>query len=503
MDKIEYSRLIIKRTAQTGEVPTIPPVTATTLNQMIPTDLFIGEFFLNEVDDLLWIRTENGILPISLSGSTGSTGNQTLTEVLFEGNATNGYDMVVSSGDTIQYGGLPYLDTTRILGLDASGNTIETSVSTGGDSLWTSGSTLGSRTSVDSSNTNTGQFSFISGSGNTNNLPFAFVAGKDNNVDGFLPGSGSSGFISGTNNTLNGQESFLLGNDNTISGSSQMFVLGDFNNIKTVPGRQFIFGEYNTVTGTTSPLGSGIFGNYNQSINSSSSFITGRYNNIFTSNHSFISGTGNTLNNASRSAIIGGSNITGNTNDMVYVPNLRIVSATTFDSSTFVSVDPDTNQLYKRGTPVSPYSTWKKISYTMPSGNTNPSTSFTLSGNVDTKQVLFEVNVDTTNWTTATRTLTFEIRNLVNYSEDDYLFGGINVKFTPSGNTRNLNVIVVYNPTGSITYANYITNAYAYSDRGASWNYMFPMGFVKNNVLYGGNLDSSIVKVNTFPGLIS
>ena len=133
-DKIEYSRLLMKRSTTTGEVPTIPPITAVTLNQFTPTDIFEGEFFLNSADDLLWIRTENGILPISLSGSTGSTGNQTLTQVLFEGNVTNGYDIVVSSGDTIQYGGLPTGVTTNILGIDSSGNTIVTSVNniTGG-----------------------------------------------------------------------------------------------------------------------------------------------------------------------------------------------------------------------------------------------------------------------------------------------------------------------------------------------------------------------------------
>ena len=127
-DKIEYSRMLVKRTAQTGEVPTIPPVSAVTLNQMIPTDLFVGEFFLNETDDLLWVRTDNGILPISLSGSTGTT-LQTLTQVLFQGNTTNGYNIEVSNGDTIVFSGLSSGATTTILGLDASGNTITTTVS--------------------------------------------------------------------------------------------------------------------------------------------------------------------------------------------------------------------------------------------------------------------------------------------------------------------------------------------------------------------------------------
>jgi hypothetical protein len=178
-DKIEYSRMLVKRTDQTGEVPTVPPITAVTLNQFIPTDLFVGEFFLNEVDDLLWIRTSNGILPISLSGSTGTTTTPTLTQVLFQdvsagdtivfnglttgsttqflgidtsgntivsgvmpgtpdlqsvlfqGNQTNGNDIEVSSGDTIVFDGLTTGSTSNILGIDASGNTIVTSVSSG------------------------------------------------------------------------------------------------------------------------------------------------------------------------------------------------------------------------------------------------------------------------------------------------------------------------------------------------------------------------------------
>jgi hypothetical protein len=130
-DKIEYSRMLVKRTAQTGEVPTVPPITAVTLNQFIPTDIFVGEFFLNEADDLLWIRTDNGILPISLSGSTGTTTTPNLTQVLFEGNATNGYNIEVSAGDTVVFSGLSSGVTSQFLGIDASGNTIVSTVTPG------------------------------------------------------------------------------------------------------------------------------------------------------------------------------------------------------------------------------------------------------------------------------------------------------------------------------------------------------------------------------------
>ena len=142
-DKIEYSRMLVKRTAQSGEVPTVPPLTATTLNQMIPTDLFVGELFLNDVDDLLWIRTDNGILPISLSGSTGTT-LQSLAQVLFQGNTTNGYNIEVSTGDTIVFNSLASGTPVNYLAIDASGNTIS-SVGVGGENLSTT-LTLGNTT---------------------------------------------------------------------------------------------------------------------------------------------------------------------------------------------------------------------------------------------------------------------------------------------------------------------------------------------------------------------
>ena len=79
LDKTEYSRLVIKRTNETGSVPTIPPITADTLNQFTPTDIMIGEFFLNQVDDLLWIRTENQIISIPLGAMSAITGNFEIT----------------------------------------------------------------------------------------------------------------------------------------------------------------------------------------------------------------------------------------------------------------------------------------------------------------------------------------------------------------------------------------------------------------------------------------
>jgi hypothetical protein len=97
LDKTEYSRLVIKRTNTTGSVPTIPPTSAVTLSQFTITDIMVGEYFLNSVDDKLWIRTENGIseLPLNVLPFSSTTGNfeiisgQTWTDLYSLSGGTN------------------------------------------------------------------------------------------------------------------------------------------------------------------------------------------------------------------------------------------------------------------------------------------------------------------------------------------------------------------------------------------------------------------------------
>ena len=132
-DKIEYSRLLIKRSNTSGEIPTVPPVSAVTLNQFTPTDIFVGEFFANVEDETLFFRTNTGIVEITVSGSTGTT-IPTLVQVLNQGNTTGGFDVEVSSGNTITFNGLLSGATATYLGLDASGNTI-TTFGVGGENL--------------------------------------------------------------------------------------------------------------------------------------------------------------------------------------------------------------------------------------------------------------------------------------------------------------------------------------------------------------------------------
>jgi len=250
MDKIEYSRLLIKRSTTAGETPTIPPITATTLNQFTPTDVFEGEFFLNSADDLLWVRTENGILPISLSGSTGST--PSLTQVLFQGNVTNGYDIEVSSGDTIVFQGLNTGSTSTILGLDASGNTITTNLSTSTPSLdqvLAVGNQTGTLNIVVSSGStiqykllNTGSTNTILGLDASGNTITTTVSDFNTYITGgTISYTGSTGVLdlfdnSGSTITITGlTDVFLTGGTYSSSDGELTLNLNDGNNI-VIPG---------------------------------------------------------------------------------------------------------------------------------------------------------------------------------------------------------------------------------------------------------------------------
>src|SRR5688572_26876028 len=56
----------------TGEVPTVPtPPTLTPVDEgwVEETDIMIGEFAVNKVDDKVWTRTDSGIIQINAEGS--------------------------------------------------------------------------------------------------------------------------------------------------------------------------------------------------------------------------------------------------------------------------------------------------------------------------------------------------------------------------------------------------------------------------------------------------
>ena len=124
-DKIEYSRLLIKRSDDASIIPTIP--TGSTLSTFVDTDTFVGEFFLNTTDDRLWVRTDNGQFEIMMSGNT-SGNTQNLAQTLIYGNETLGNDIVMSQDDRIySYTGNTYIEFSKVtdplIKLFSSGNT--------------------------------------------------------------------------------------------------------------------------------------------------------------------------------------------------------------------------------------------------------------------------------------------------------------------------------------------------------------------------------------------
>ena len=70
MSKIEqYSRLINHRISTSGAVFNVPTSNDHTDETWLATDLYVGEFGVNVTDDKVYVRTSNGIIPVS----TGST----------------------------------------------------------------------------------------------------------------------------------------------------------------------------------------------------------------------------------------------------------------------------------------------------------------------------------------------------------------------------------------------------------------------------------------------
>lgn len=65
------SRILIKRTATSGVVPTVPSSSDHTDGTWVATDIYKGELFFNQADGVLWTRDDNGVNCIG--GSTSLT----------------------------------------------------------------------------------------------------------------------------------------------------------------------------------------------------------------------------------------------------------------------------------------------------------------------------------------------------------------------------------------------------------------------------------------------
>lgn len=60
------SRIRIKRSTTTGEVPTVAPSTDHTDGTWDALDVYVGELFMNTADDTMYVRTDNGIRQIGI-----------------------------------------------------------------------------------------------------------------------------------------------------------------------------------------------------------------------------------------------------------------------------------------------------------------------------------------------------------------------------------------------------------------------------------------------------
>lgn len=286
-DKIEYSRLLMKRSTSPGEVPTVPPITATTLNQFTPTDVFVGEFFLNAADDLLWIRTDNGIFPIELSGSSGTTSVGTLTEVLYEGNVTGGFDIEVSSGDTIIFSGLTTGTSQNLLAVDTDGRTIIVTGTTGGSGTsGTSGTDGTSGTSGISGSSGTSGVNGDAGTSGTNGTSGTSGISGATGTSGTSGTDGSSG-TSATGSTQNLSQVLSVGNQTgpynieVEEGYRIKNYSGQTNDLDIQYGNSdgslvlSVANGISTTSGYTSYETTGIFNKFDDSISQANIYNTG------------------------------------------------------------------------------------------------------------------------------------------------------------------------------------------------------------------------------------
>lgn len=75
MAKIEqFSRIINHAISTSGAVFTVPTSNDHTDETWLATDLYVGEFGVNVTDDKVFVRTSNGIVPLSIGGTGSSAG---------------------------------------------------------------------------------------------------------------------------------------------------------------------------------------------------------------------------------------------------------------------------------------------------------------------------------------------------------------------------------------------------------------------------------------------
>lgn len=100
-------RILVKRSTNTGEVPTVAPSTDHTDGTWDPLDIYKGELFINTADDKVWYRGDAGIVQIypAAGGITSLNGLTAATQTFAVG--TTGTDFAIVSGTSTHTFNLP------------------------------------------------------------------------------------------------------------------------------------------------------------------------------------------------------------------------------------------------------------------------------------------------------------------------------------------------------------------------------------------------------------
>ena len=299
----QYSRILTKRSSLSGVTPTINTgSTDHTDGTWAATDLYEGELYVNTKDDLMWIRTSNGILPIQLSGGTtvvNGAANLGSANGIFKGNNAGTLEFYsFSAGTNVA------IDTS----MSGSGY-FTINASTGGSGEVNTASSVGGGNSIFKQKTGD-DLEFRSLSAGTN---ITITTGDTITINS-TGGGGGGTVISGLNTYTGG--SFSLTSVN-ISG-------GTFNNV--------------TITGNTSLTSASATSIVILNSGSSASDAVDYSSNIIksgTTNSTIGAGSGNTINNNLRNVFVAGSNLTATTNDSAYFS--KIYSGSTDLSSVIAS----------------------------------------------------------------------------------------------------------------------------------------------------------------------